>query len=210
MNESMNTFRKGFTLIELLVVIVIIAVMSLMVLPNFATGSDGARLRTASRGVMQMVRYARTMAVLRQSPMELVISSGGELRVEPKGGGSAAAPSDADAAGEGGGDGGGKGYEMAEVGAAKTYEQVSFHVEIDERSLDEDERDAKLDSEEGVEKEGADPQAQTATVVRIPIESNGRCVPFVVKVRAGDEDSAGEMVVTVDRFCVAKITDGDK
>jgi Tfp pilus assembly protein FimT len=75
------------TLVELLVVMVIIGVMALVILPSFGSGSDIARIKTASRGVMQMTRYARTMAVLYQTPMDLVITSDGELRVERRGGG---------------------------------------------------------------------------------------------------------------------------
>jgi prepilin-type N-terminal cleavage/methylation domain-containing protein len=211
------TFSKGFTLVELLVVIVIIGIMGMIILPNFATGSDGTRLRTASRGVIQMVRYARTMAVLQQTPMALVISSTGEVRVEPRGGSGGTPPADvaetapapeSDAADDSGG--GGKGYELAELGASKTYERVFFRVELDEAALDEEERGETFNTSEA-EGAGDDSLAQAATLVRIPFESNGRCLPFVVRVRVGDvEDSSGEMTVAVDRFGVAKIVDKDE
>lgn len=74
--------RRGFTLVELLVVIVIIGVMIAVIGPTFSTGSDTARVKTATRGVMQMSRYARTMALLHQKPVDLVYTSSGGLRVE--------------------------------------------------------------------------------------------------------------------------------
>jgi type II secretion system protein H len=210
-------FSKGFTLVELLVVIVIVGVMALVILPNFTTGSDGARLRTAARGVAQMTRYARTMAVLYQTPMDLVISSGGELRVERRGGGVPAAVEPAASPpppqGEEVDAGGGKGYEMAELNASKVYERIAFRVSLDQSALGEDEQESRLDETEAPddpEKEADDPLAPSATVVRIPFESNGRCLPFVVKVQVGGEDVTDEMAVAVDRFGMARIMDGDE
>src|SRR5512133_1227709 len=85
----MNFFRDrakrrlhGFTMVELLIVIVIIGVMAAMIGPTFTAGSDIARVKTASRGVIQMSRYARIMALLHQTPVELVYTSDGALRVE--------------------------------------------------------------------------------------------------------------------------------
>ena len=223
----MRSFRKGFTLVELLVVIVIIGIMGVMILPNFTTGSEGARLRTASRGIMQMVRYARTMAVLQQAPMDLVFSSTGEVRVERRsggGGGMSSAAADYQAAtadsgiadsdiGEAEDMSGGKGYELADVSASKTYERVTFVVELDERALGEDEQDEQLhtsEAEDGGTKDGDDPLAPAATLSRISFESNGRCLPFVVTIRTGGEESPSEMIVTVDRFGSVKITGDDE
>ena len=220
----MRSFRKGFTLVELLVVIVIIGIMGVMILPNFTAGSEGARLRTASRGIMQMVRYARTMAVLQQAPIDLVFSSTGEVRVERRSGGgggmssaaadyqaaTATADSDIDEVED---MSGGKGYELADVNASKTYERVTFLVELDERVLGEDEQDEQLhtsEAEDGETKDGDDPLAPAAMLSRIPFESNGRCLPFVVTIRVGSEDAPSEMIVTVDRFGSVKITGDDE
>jgi len=78
--------RRGFTLFELLVVIVIMGVLVMMVGMAFSGGTDAVRVRTATRGVMQMSKYARTMALLHQTPLDLVFTSDGTLSVAEVGG----------------------------------------------------------------------------------------------------------------------------
>lgn len=226
---------KGFTLVELLVVVVIIGVMALVILPSFGTGSDMARIKTASRGVMQMTRYARTMAVLYQTPMDLVISSSGELRVERRGGGAAGPAPDAidaqpvaadaeapavaagDAEGGGAAEGGGGSYVMADLNASKSYDGITFVVALDEGALEEDELDTVIERDKGEDdesdKRGTDEEdvfGEKARVARIPFESNGRCLPFLVKVQTGGEDVTDILTVSVDRFGVPKIVDEDR
>ncbi|MDD4018932.1 MAG: prepilin-type N-terminal cleavage/methylation domain-containing protein [Kiritimatiellae bacterium] len=208
--------RRGFTLVELLVVIVIIGVMALMIGPTFTAGSDIARVKTASRGVMQMSRYARTMAVLYQTPMALVISSDGGLRVERGQGGNeapavsvtseVAVGADTSAPSEQAG-GGGASYVMADLNAEKVYEQVTFIVALDQDALEEDEAGVVLKEEE---KDQEDQPAGAVTTTRIPYESNGRCLPYTVKVQAAGDEGADALTVAVDRFGVAKVLDGDE
>ena len=232
----------GFTLVELLVVMVIIGVMALVILPSFGTGSDIARIKTASRGVMQMTRYARTMAVLYQTPMDLVITSSGELRVERRGGasgGAGAATEGEDAQSEawrpsaerqeldelatptdGGeaaaGEGGGSGYVMADLNASKRYEQIRFVVALDEEALESEEAELQIEVEADEESEDADESnwvdsdRERTRMARIPFETNGRCLPFVVQVMAGDEDAVDRITVKVDRFGVPRVVDEDE
>ena len=209
--------RRGFTLVELLVVIVIIGVMALMIGPTFTAGSDIARVKTASRGVMQMSRYARTMAVLYQTPMALVISSDGGLRVERGQGGNEApavsataelpGKADTSAPSEQPGGGGGASYVMADLNAEKVYEQVTFTVALDQDALEKDEADVVLKEEE---KDQEDHPAEAVKTTRIPYESNGRCLPYTVRVQAAGDDGADALTVAVDRFGVAKVLNGDE
>jgi len=203
--------RCGFTLVELLVVIVIIGVMALVIGPAFTVGSDIARVKTASRGVMQMSRYARTMAVLYQTPMALVITSDGGLRVERGQGGSGAQAvsvtsevSDPSDKPDGGG---GASYVMADLNAEKVYEQVVFVVALDQDAMEEGEAGTVLQEEE-TGWEGERP-AGTVKTTRIPYESNGRCLPYTVRIQAAGDDGVDALTVAVDRFGVAKVLDGD-
>jgi len=224
----------GFTLVELLVVMVIIGVMALVILPSFGTGSDIARIKTASRGVMQMTRYARTMAVLYQTPMDLVITSSGELRVERRGGasgGAGAATGGEDAQSEAwqssverqeldgatdAGEGGESGYVMADLNASKRYEQIRFVVALDEQALESEEAELQIETMEDEESDDSDESAWTdsgrerSRTARIPFEANGRCLPFVVQVTAGDEDAVDRITVKVDRFGMPRVVDEDE
>jgi prepilin-type N-terminal cleavage/methylation domain-containing protein len=212
--------HNGFTLVELLVVVVIIGIMAMMLGPTFTTGSDIARVKTAARGVMQMSRYARTMAVLHQTPLALVIGADGTIRVEsagtgPQGGKSrgVSAPADmsapsapSDNPAMGGGEG--KAYTMADLEAEKSYAQVVFDAKLEEYEFDEadgetkglfEERESDKESEEGE-------LAVVVKSVRVLYESNGRCLPFRVVVRvAGEEVDGVALTVAVDRFGVARV-----
>lgn len=70
--------RAGFTLLELLVVIAIILTLAVAIVPNIGAGISGTQLGTASRSLLQAVRYARTMAILHQIETELVLVSAKE------------------------------------------------------------------------------------------------------------------------------------
>ncbi len=75
--------KNGFTLIEVLLVTVIIGFVAAIATPAFVKSLQGQRLRQATRTVMACGRYAHTMAVSRQRPMNLVFTLGGsQINVE--------------------------------------------------------------------------------------------------------------------------------
>ena len=76
--------RRAFTLLELVMVVVILAIVAAVVLPNVSAVTGGARSATALRSLVQMGRYARSMALLNQTPVDLVLDlDGRRLSVEP-------------------------------------------------------------------------------------------------------------------------------
>jgi type II secretion system protein H len=56
--------RGGFTFIEVMVVAVVLAILVAMVLPSMSGVADGARLRGSSRSVANLLKVARTEAIL--------------------------------------------------------------------------------------------------------------------------------------------------
>ena len=216
-----RTKTGGFTFLELLVVMVLITILSALIWPTL-TGGDVARVKAASRGLMQMSRYARTMAVLHQQTMMLEIASDGKLRVVPKGGASPAAPEPAplEGRGEERDDGDAvpeapeapQGGEMAEAETVKEYKQISFRVELDENRLqDEEEGGEIVRTETDSEDAGA---METTKSAAIPYAGNGRCPPYYVIIsptdgKGGEFESAWRLRISVDRFGNAKILDED-
>lgn len=64
---------RGFTLIELLLVIAILGIMTAVTLPRFSRAMSGGRISVATRLLARTGRYARTMALLHQAPVDLVV-----------------------------------------------------------------------------------------------------------------------------------------
>lgn len=223
--------RRGFTLVELVVVIVIIGVMAMVIGPTFTSGSDIARVKTASRGLTQMSRYARTMALLHQTPVDLVIGSDGSLRVAAAGGGageslvsakafgvtnSAAAAAEKEAADAAAkeavevsesGRGGGASYVMADLDVSKKYDEVSFVFEGYTDTMDESRKSRVSETSDDGDKAGAAEEA--VQTVQVRYKSNGTCRPFRVRVMASGTESLA-MTVVVDLLGAAKIEDEDE
>ena len=70
-NSKPSAFPRGFTMIELLLVIVIIGVALGITMPSLVRSIHGQRLKTAARTIVTIARYARAMAVLKQTDLTL-------------------------------------------------------------------------------------------------------------------------------------------
>jgi len=67
--------RRGFTLIEILIVVVIAGMMAAIAVPGFTRAMKGAELRSAARTLTMAHKFARNTAVLRQTPMALLVDT---------------------------------------------------------------------------------------------------------------------------------------
>jgi len=69
--------RGAFTLIELLVVVVILSILIAVAAPYFGTMLAGGSLPLGAREFSRACKYARTMALLNQTPVEVSFTQGG-------------------------------------------------------------------------------------------------------------------------------------
>jgi prepilin-type N-terminal cleavage/methylation domain-containing protein len=67
--------KRGFTLIEVILVVVIALIMLGVSLPHFAQTFKGSKLRSAARTINRMGRYGRSMAILREHTMTMVLNT---------------------------------------------------------------------------------------------------------------------------------------
>lgn len=65
------TARRGFTLMELLLVVLIVAIVAAVAMPSMVESIRWHRVRTASRTLVTVARYARSMAILKQCELSL-------------------------------------------------------------------------------------------------------------------------------------------
>ncbi len=72
--------RKGFTLIELLIVIAIMGIAMMVAMPNFSA-INHTQAAVAAQDAIQLMKYARNMAILNQTPIDVEFASDGTLRV---------------------------------------------------------------------------------------------------------------------------------
>ncbi|MDA3924517.1 MAG: prepilin-type N-terminal cleavage/methylation domain-containing protein [Kiritimatiellae bacterium] len=227
----MQVSRRAFTLVELLIVIVIMGVMAVLVGPSFSTGSDYARLKSASRGVVQLSRYSKTMALLHQTPVDLVYSSDGKLSVESAGSsGDSLVSSDSfarssivdDADGEAEDietppvkegesesfSGGGSTYVMAELNIEKEYKQITYRFEGYTDTIEGGNEAGNISSFGSFHNEDDDdPEAPTS--FRVHYKSNGTCRPYRVRVIAGGDESTFKLI-SVNMLGAAKVEEEDE
>lgn len=90
--------RAGFTLIEIMIVAGIIAIMLAGAVMSIASGRGAVQVKEATRGVIQLSRYAYALALLKQRPVVVTFFHDGkvEVRISGEATGSDAAGSPAD------------------------------------------------------------------------------------------------------------------
>lgn len=72
--SSKHKRRAGFTLVEVILVAVVITIITGIALPYFAGSYRGNKLRLSARTVSRMSRYARSMAIMREEQMTVVLN----------------------------------------------------------------------------------------------------------------------------------------
>ncbi|MDD2597848.1 MAG: type II secretion system protein [Kiritimatiellae bacterium] len=220
--------KAAFTLVELLIVIVILGAMAAVVVPTLATGSDYARLRTATRGVVQLSRYAKTMALLHQRPVDLVFSSDGKLSVEPAARSGEVLVSAAAFGRIAGADevaldaeeietpavadgevpaSGGSTYRMADLEIEREYDSITYRFEGYTDTMDSG-RVGLRPSSSGAPASGDSDEAEVQSF-RVHYKSNGTCRPHRVKVIAGGDEGTFN-IIAVNMLGRAKVLTEDE
>ena len=64
----------GFTLIEVILVVVLIIIISSISVPYYAGTMRGMKLRSAASTIERMCKYGRSMAIMRQETLTLVLN----------------------------------------------------------------------------------------------------------------------------------------
>ena len=77
--------RAGFTLIEIMIVVGIIAIMLASAVMSVASGRGAVQVKEATRGVIQLSRYAAALALLRQRPVVVTFHHNGKIEVRISG-----------------------------------------------------------------------------------------------------------------------------
>ena len=185
------TGKRAFTLIEMLLVIIIIGIISAIAAPQFAKSMRGNRLRSAARSVVGAGRYARSMAVIHQRPMVITFDlESSTLVVEQE------THSKQPVVEEEG--------EDVEVSAL----DESFDLKDERQAVATDAADSlerKLDnvSISYIQIDGED--SRDDGIARVVYESNGRCIPYEVRLVDADERA---LIIKVDALASA-ITVGE-
>lgn len=72
--QMRNKAKAAFTLIEVILVAVVITILTAITIPNYASSLKGSKLRTSSRTIQKMARYARSMAITREKTITIAIN----------------------------------------------------------------------------------------------------------------------------------------
>ncbi len=65
---------SGFTLIEVILVLVVVVIISGISVPYFAGSYRGMKLKSSSRTINRMARYARSMAIMRETTLTVALN----------------------------------------------------------------------------------------------------------------------------------------
>lgn len=207
---------RGFTLIELLIVTAIVGVMLAGAVLNINAGLKASRVRTAARTVHQLVRHARSMALLKQRSSVLTYEtvtgeSGttGRITLELQGAGGAGdseeemteefmnpPPQDFEGVVI-------RAEKVSEDGTEESKFRTSVFSNVDflagkgrsKPASDDDEDD---DTDTGDEDEEA---------ISVVFEPNGRCERHIVYVRPAGGDEESSFTVEVDAFGNPEVKD---
>ena len=132
--------RAGFTLIEIMIVVGIIAIMLASAVMSVASGRGAVQTKEATRGVIQLSRYAAALALLRQRPVVVTFHHNGKIEVrisgEATGSGAAGSPSDPI-------------YREVDGKTTLTAAEYSAENEEEEDAPSEKKRGSKVATEEG-------------------------------------------------------------
>jgi len=183
--------KSGFTLIEMLLVIIIIGIITAIAAPQFAKSMRGNRLRSAARSVVGAGRYARSMAVIHQRSMVITFDLGNSTLVV-EGEAHSSKPV----------------VEDPEEGVVVSALDETFEMKDERQSVGGDVSDTlerKLDNVSISYIEIAGEDTQDDGIARVVYESNGRCIPYEVRlVDAGER----ALIIKVDALASA-ITVGE-
>lgn len=72
--HKLRKHTSGFTLIEVILVLVVIVIISGIAVPYFSGSYRGIKLRSSARTISRMARYARSMAIMREERMTVVLN----------------------------------------------------------------------------------------------------------------------------------------
>lgn len=229
----------GFTLVELLIVIVILGVMAALVGQNFNVGSDSTRVRTATRGVLQMSRYARTMALLHQTPVTLTFTTSGKLSVkgaedagqngfvtakafaataiQTSATGEVSTEDEAstnllvtEAENQNSQESGGSTYTLADLDFEKDYEGIAFQFLGFTDSFETTTAESEL-MQPVVSTDAVDTVSDTAYQAVVRYNSNGTCRPYKVKVTTDlENENVFSLTVIVSPLGSARVAEDEE
>lgn len=183
----MQRRSHAFTLVEVLMVLAIIGISMIVAMPSLVKSIRGNRLRVGARTIVMAGNYARTMAILRNQDMKLMLGKGtSTVSVEPLRTAPVALPSD-------------RGFQEPTPSepppTSGTNEPASSAPPPITlvRQLDA----VRIDSVTVEHRQGQ--SDESATII---YQTNGRCNPYEVRVT---DEFGSVMVITVDAVASAKV-----